>query len=71
MNYPSSLPTAGVLFGLTLQTFKNVSMIFKKKSQWMNFHQLFASFQIFLFQCLRIPEELFCHRINADQLPPV
>jgi hypothetical protein len=32
MNYPSFLPTAGVLFGLTLQTFKNVSVIFKKKS---------------------------------------
>ena len=43
----------------------------EEKSQWMLLHQLFASFQICLFQSLRLPEELLCHWLYADQLPPV
>ena len=35
----------------------------------MLLHQLLASFQVFLFQRIRLPEKLLSHRLHADQLP--
>ena len=37
----------------------------------MLFHQLSTSLQIFLFQCLRLPEKLLRNRTDADMVPPM
>ncbi len=45
------------------------SLSISSGAAFMLLHQLLASFQVFLFQRLRLPEKLLSHRLHADQLP--